>query len=441
MTEELRIWTLGNGDEAEAVESVSGVELENVLEETLVRRPAMLEPGLHLVGRQTPTEGGPLDLLGVDAGGRLVVFELKRGRLTREALTQCIDYAAALNAREPEEIGRLISEHSGGGGLDEIEDLEDWYRERFAENDLDDLLPPRLVLVGLGVDERAEQMARFLSGGGIDISVVTFFGFRHGGETFLARQVEVEREAATPPRRRTRRSARERRVALETRLAEMGLTAFFEEIAGTLRRALPDSSERTGAWGISFWPASGGGRLRLFHLWVEDSGGASVTWHASSENYNAPALEALRQEAGRRGWLAANDKYSLRIADDERWREVGGDLADFAARARRELTPAPAGEGGQFQERAWSYVRDVPSGRVVTYGQVAEALGVPGGAPAVGDALSALPGESDVPWHRLVDERGRLMSSELPEQRRRLGDEGVVVAGDSVDLDAYQWRE
>lgn len=441
MTDELRIWSLGDGEAVGAVESVTGVELENVLEETLVRRPAMLEPGLHLVGRQTPTDGGPLDLLGVDAGGRLVVFELKRERLTREAVTQCIDYAAALNAREPEEIGRLISEHSGGGGIEEIEDFEEWYQDRFSENDLGDLLPPRLALVGLGVDERAERMARFLKDGNIDISVVTFFGFQHGGETLLARQVEVEREAATPPRRRTRRSAAERRVALEARLVEMDLTTFFEEIAGTLRDALPGSSERTGAWGISFWLASGGGRRRLFHLWVEEAGGASVTWHPSSENYSAPALEELRRDAGRRGWLSARDRYSLRIADEERWREVGGDLADFVATARREWNPAPPGEAGRFQERAWSYVRDVPSGSVVTYGQVAEGIGVPGGALSVGNAMSALPDDSDVPWHRVVDTRGQLMSNELPEQRRRLGDEGVVIEGDSVDLEAYQWRE
>ena len=165
----------------DAVESVTGVNLEDVLEETLVQRPEMLEAGLHLVGRQTPTEGGPLDLLGVDAGGRLVVFELKREKLTREAVTQCLDYAAALNARTPEQLADLISEHSGGRGVEKIERFEEWYQERFDENELSDLLPPRLALVGLDVDERAEQMARFLSEGGIDISVLTFFGFRHRG--------------------------------------------------------------------------------------------------------------------------------------------------------------------------------------------------------------------------------------------------------------------
>ena len=441
MTEELRIWTLGEGDGVDAVESVAGVELEGILEETLVRRPGMLEAGLHLVGRQTPTDGGPLDLLGVDAGGRLVVFELKRERLTRDAVTQCIDYAAALNDQEPEEIGRLISERSGERGIEQIVDFEEWYQERFSENDLGDLLPPRLALVGLGVDERAERMARFLKGGRIDISVLTFFGFRHRGETLLARQVEVDRERDVTPGRRSRRSAAERRVALENRLVEMGLATLFNEIAATLRRALPDSSERTGAWGISFSLASGEGRRRLFHLWVEEAGGARVAWYTNHENYSAPALEALSEEARERGWQPVRDGYSLDITDEERWREVHGGLEAFVEAARREWSPAP-GETGSFRERVWSYVRDIPRGTVVTYGQVAEGLGVPGAAQSVGNAMSALPDETDVPWHRVVAAGGRLGANEIPEQRRRLGEEGVVVDdGDAVDLDAHQVRE
>ena len=75
-------------------------DTEELLEETLVKNPGMLIPGLRLVGRQTPTEGGPLDLLGVDEDGRLVVFELKRGTLSRDAVAQIIDYASDLDSME-----------------------------------------------------------------------------------------------------------------------------------------------------------------------------------------------------------------------------------------------------------------------------------------------------------------------------------------------------
>ena len=440
MSDELKIWALGEGNEVEAVESVTGVKLEDALEDVLVRHPEMLETGLHLVGRQTPTEGGPLDLLGVDAGGRLVVFELKREKLTREAVTQCIDYAAALNARTPEQLADLISEHSGERGVEKIGEFEEWYQERFDENELSDLLPPRLALVGLGVDERAEQMARFLSEGGIDISVLTFFGFEHGGETLLARQVEVEREGGAPPERRTRRSADERRRALQARLADKGLTGLFEDIADTLRRALPDSSQRTGSSGISFRLPAGGRRRRFCHLWISGVG-AQVEWFSTPEHYSTVALQALGQEAERCGWQRVRSGYSLDIADDEQWQEARDGVTRFVMTALEEWNPAPPSGTGNFHERVWSYVRDVPLGTVVTYGQVAEILGSPEAAQAVGNAMRALPDETDVPWHRVVTAQGRLAAIEPQEHRRRLREEGVSVGeDDSVDLEERQWR-
>ena len=64
---------------ATPVEEVANTETEHLLEDLLVASPQLLEPGLKLIGRQVPTDGGPLDLLGVDQDGRITVFELKRG--------------------------------------------------------------------------------------------------------------------------------------------------------------------------------------------------------------------------------------------------------------------------------------------------------------------------------------------------------------------------
>ena len=57
------------------------METEGLLEDILTANPDMLEEGLQLVGRQTSTAGGPLDLLGVDSDGSWLCFELKRGTL------------------------------------------------------------------------------------------------------------------------------------------------------------------------------------------------------------------------------------------------------------------------------------------------------------------------------------------------------------------------
>ena len=90
----------------------------------------MLMPGLTLVGRQMPTDGGVLDLLGVDRDGRLVVFELKKEMLTRDAVAQIIDYCSWLESLTEVELAKHIVEHSGRDGIDKIDDLESWYGVR-----------------------------------------------------------------------------------------------------------------------------------------------------------------------------------------------------------------------------------------------------------------------------------------------------------------------
>ena len=97
------------------------------------------------------------------------------------------------------------------------------------------------------------------------------------------------------------------------------------------------------------------------------------------------------------------------------------------------------GDPERFFDRVYSLVREIPCGRVATYGQLAALLGVPRGARAVGWALRALHGKpaSQVPWHRVVGASGRIS---LPDfrgglvQRRRLRAEGVSFEGARVDL-------
>ena len=128
--------------------------------------------------------------------------------------------------------------------------------------------------------------------------------------------------------------------------------------------------------------------------------------------------------------------YSLDIADDEQWQEARDGVTRFVTTALEEWNPAPPSGTGNFHERVWSYVRDVPLGTVVTYGQVAEILGSPEAAQAVGNAMRALPDETDVPWHRVVTAQGRLAANEPQEHRRRLRKKGSAsVRDDSVDLE------
>ncbi len=221
--------------------------------DTLVANPDLLMPGLKLVGRQTPTAGGPLDLLGVDRYGRLTLFELKRGTLTREAVAQVIDYAADLESMDLAELAGLLAKESGERGIDEIEDFEEWYGQRFGEPELTSLRPLRMFLVGLGADERAERMVDFLANNsGMDISLITFHGFAYGGKTLLARQVHVEGVADSESRSARRHlSVAEKKARLDERAEESGVTELLGAVREMFRENWPVSKMHPGALGLS----------------------------------------------------------------------------------------------------------------------------------------------------------------------------------------------
>lgn len=86
--------------------------------------------------------------------------------------------------------------------------------------------------------------------------------------------------------------------------------------------------------------------------------------------------------------------------------------------------------GPGFHAQVHALVATVPAGAVTTYGDLAGALGSRSVARHVGFALAALPPHSEVPWHRVVDGRGRLARPGTAMARRQaaaLRREGVRV--------------
>ena len=186
--DEIEVWTIEDS-QAKRLERTQ-MDLESNLEDILVAHPEMLQSKLELIGRQTPVGDGFLDLLGLDGEGRLSVFELKRGMLSRDAVAQIIDYGSALEAMGESDLAALITENSGHSGIKKIEDFVELYRERFSGS-LDSLRPLRMYLVGLGTDDVTRRMVDYLAEHGIDISLLTFYGFESAGNTLLAKQVQV----------------------------------------------------------------------------------------------------------------------------------------------------------------------------------------------------------------------------------------------------------
>src|SRR5688572_4142276 len=97
-----------------------------------------------------------------------------------------------------------------------------------------------------------------------------------------------------------------------------------------------------------------------------------------------------------------------------------------------------------FHDRVAAVVRRIPAGRVATYGDIAAVLGSVRVARHVGWALAAMD-KPDVPWHRVVNARGRISArgevGRVEEQRSRLVSEGVRFdSAGRIDLTAWRYR-
>jgi methylated-DNA-protein-cysteine methyltransferase-like protein len=86
-------------------------------------------------------------------------------------------------------------------------------------------------------------------------------------------------------------------------------------------------------------------------------------------------------------------------------------------------------------------VKQIPRGRVLSYGALARALRVPGGARTAGRAMAATPSGKGIPWHRVVGERGKILIREpyASLQKKLLESEGVKIVESRVDLRTHLW--
>lgn len=94
--------------------------------------------------------------------------------------------------------------------------------------------------------------------------------------------------------------------------------------------------------------------------------------------------------------------------------------------------------------KIYAVVRQIPAGRVASYGQVARLAGFSGQARQVGYALNRLT-DDEVPWHRVINAQGRISKRGNPDyehlQRVLLEAEGIEFdAGNHVSLGKFGWQ-
>jgi len=102
--------------------------------------------------------------------------------------------------------------------------------------------------------------------------------------------------------------------------------------------------------------------------------------------------------------------------------------------------------GSNCYAQIYDVVRQIPCGKVATYGQVAELANLAGKARVVGYALFQIATAEDIPWQRVVNAKGKISYSALRRgndnlQRTLLEREGIEFDKDgAIDLHKFGWR-
>lgn len=163
----------------------SPLDLEQRLEDMLAKDPGMSGIDLLVIGRQVRTGyGGFIDLLGLDADGRVHVLELKRDRTPRDVVAQALDYgswARGLGLEDLEQI--FLDHHDGETGLGEA------FAEQFS-SPLPDVVnaDQQFTIIASELDPTSDRIVEFLAETyGVPINAVFFRHFRDDGRDYLAR--------------------------------------------------------------------------------------------------------------------------------------------------------------------------------------------------------------------------------------------------------------
>lgn len=127
-----------------------------------------------------------------------------------------------------------------------------------------------------------------------------------------------------------------------------------------------------------------------------DEDGALIRLHFVESNYGPVMEEDLEDE----GYAVESDRTKTD--------PVRGELAEYASGDRRTFDAPLAFSGSGWQKAVWAELMRIPFGETRSYGEVADALGRPGAARAVGSANARNVLPVVVPCHRVIAADGTL---------------------------------
>ncbi len=290
MATRMSLWRLNPDGSASSV-TEEGLAREEQIESAIESAPELLGMDLLIVGRQTLTPSGPLDLLAIDADGRLVVVENKRDRTPRDVLAQTIDYAAWVATLTFAEVDRIYGEYQPAT---DANDLGTAFEDHFGEplEAIADV--PLMVICASRLDDATERMIEFLSDAfAVPVNAVLFQPFEGGfiGRTWLRPEVDSQRSSG----KRSAASAAKRDQSKQ----------FWDAWLPYGKDVLPD-------------------------ITLPDNGPRAV-WLKRSIISGIPAMLQL--------WIANSDAYAeMQFDDDDP--DTNADLLDALAHHRSEIESA-----------------------------------------------------------------------------------------------------
>jgi methylated-DNA-[protein]-cysteine S-methyltransferase len=174
------------------------------------------------------------------------------------------------------------------------------------------------------------------------------------------------------------------------------------------RRGLKENIMSKRYWSVIDSP------FQKFAAWVDDEG---------------RVLRFYLRAAGAAKVDPEAENNSRKLADVQR------QVNQYAQGKRRDFEFELAAEGPAFEKKVWKALLDIPFGTTCSYGAIAQKIGHPKAARAVGAANGANPISLIVPCHRVIGANGKLTGygGGLPLKRKLLEHE-ARVAGTRFDL-------
>lgn len=186
MSIEVGVWRI---DQGARLISLSGMDLEERLQQLVVNDISVVDPELMVIGREVTTPGGRIDVLAIDQNGNLAVVELKRDRTPREVVAQILDYASWVHGLTTLQIQDTFSDYqerypasNGPVGINEA------LLSRFGSNPVELNASHRLIIVAAGLDPATERIVTYLREQfDMDINAVLFRVFVDDDRQYVTR--------------------------------------------------------------------------------------------------------------------------------------------------------------------------------------------------------------------------------------------------------------